>query len=114
MTQATEIARKVRAGWLLTALPPSTGSATSSPACVIGKTVAGYIRRSGCRKDLAVFGALDGQLFTQLGVGLDEVDKAAVTRALCPGEAQGAGLSDADRALGFRTCGHVLLIPSWA
>jgi hypothetical protein len=77
-------------------------------------TAADISRGSRCGVGFAVFRALGGQLFTQFGIGLDKVDQAAVPWALRPGEAKGAGLSHADRALGFRTCGHVFLISAWA
>jgi len=60
-----------------------------------------------------VLSTFRGQLVTQLRVGLDEVDEATVLGALGPGEAQGAGLSDADRAPGFRpSCHRDLLTPA--
>ena len=59
-----------------------------------------------------MFGALGGQLVAQVGVGPDEVDQAAVLGSGGAGEAQGARLSDADRASGLRTSGHTLLLGS--
>jgi hypothetical protein len=58
----------------------------------------------------AALGVLRSQLLTQLWVGLDEVDQAAILGAISSGETQAAWLPDADRALGLRAMSHVALL----